>query len=66
MKVYCINNSKVEGSLTVNKLYDVIRHSESTYYVINNRGYDTGFLKYRFLSPEDLKKQLVKERFEQK
>lgn len=64
-KIYFINNHSVDSTLTIGKWYGIIVETERHYYINHDKGYESGFYKSRFLSPEDTKKQLVKERFKQ-
>lgn len=64
LKVYCINNDS-GAPLTIGKWYDVIRIMDSMYVIINDVNKTDLFFSWRFLSQEDLKKQLIKERYGQ-
>jgi len=63
-KVYCIYAKYITDCLTANKWYDVISETEDYYDIISDSGYVVAFYKWRFLSTEEAKKRIVKERFE--
>ena len=67
MKVYCVNNEKAfnnDMNLTVGKWYEVIVDGDICCSIFNDKGEKYIYRKSRFLSPEESKKQLIKERFE--
>jgi len=67
-KVYCIDNKSIPNSvdvcLTVKRWYEVLDYTYLAYLVLDDKNRKYYYKKSRFLSPEDAKKQLIKERFE--
>ena len=49
MKVKCINNEHEENCLTINKIYPVIRETETGYIITDDNGMDFIYLKSRFV-----------------
>lgn len=48
MKVKCIEKPEVWFPITVGKVYDVIEETKDSYKIINDRGDEEPFFKYRF------------------
>ena len=64
MKIVCLDNINGIGSklpITVGKIYDVIKISDSHYYIFDDKGFQNGYYKYRFIPLKDYRTERLKE-----
>lgn len=58
-QVKCINNEDCEDELIINEVYEVIKESDTVYYINNEEDTEYGYYKHRFIEVEQ-SEQIIK------